>query len=103
MSLRRHFLQFVGQHVECHTYYGSFHGVIVHCTKHHLILRPIHPGPNRLVPPPAILVADASTGYRQMPMGPMGPGQGGQGPNGWQMAIPLAAILGVTALGLHWF
>ncbi len=46
------------------------------------------------------------------PMGPQGPGPGpgpGQGPSGpgpgsgWHMAIPLAAILGITALGMHWW
>jgi hypothetical protein len=38
------------------------------------------------------------------PYGPMGPGPGSPGPGGgWQLAIPLAAILGITAVGMHWW
>ena len=121
MSLRHQVLQYVGQHIQCHTYYGTFHGVVVHCTKHHLILAPLHPHTGRPVPPPRIITAYGRDHYAtgggmrpfgMGPMGPQGPGPGpgpGQGPSGpgpgsgWHMAIPLAAILGITALGMHWW
>lgn len=100
MSLRKHIQRFVGQHVECHTYYGTFQGVVVHCTKHHVVLAPIHPDIGRRLPPPTILTGLDAQALRSMQMGPGGPP--GPGP-GWHMAIPLAAILGITALGLHWW
>lgn len=108
--------KFVGHHVHCHTQYGTFEGVIVTCTKQHIILAPMkkhrHPQP---------FVDDSEYGWDYRPFFPMGPGGpppggpsgpgwggggwgggGGGGGGGWNLAIPLAAILGVTAIGLHW-
>ncbi len=92
MITHHYIRKFLGQHVQCHTHYGTFQGVIVNLTKHHIILG----------------VVPAEHHPRQMPMGPggpMGPGPGGpMGPGGgWHMAIPLAAIIGITALGMHWW
>ncbi|MCL6446485.1 MAG: hypothetical protein K6T83_24065 [Alicyclobacillus sp.] len=105
MSIRKMVRRFLGHRVQCHTMYGTFHGVIIHCTKHHVILAPIP----RIFHDPTWTHYDASYPHRQYPMG-MGPGPGpGPGPGGpgwgggWHMAIPLAAILGITALGMHWW
>ena len=101
--------KFIGQHVECHTPYGTIHGIVVHATKHHVFLAPIAVVSHPNEPPVRGMTPD----YRPFPMGPggppMGPGgpMGGPGPGGpgggWHVAIPLAAILGITALGLHWW
>ncbi|WDL97973.1 hypothetical protein [Alicyclobacillus sp. ALC3] len=102
----------VGKQVSCHTHFGVFHGVIVHCTEEHVILAPmfahhVHAGP---APYPIHIRADDAQG-RWGPGG-YGPGPGGPGPGGpggpgggggWHIAVPLAAIIGVTAIGLHWF
>ena len=85
--------KYIGFHVQCHTHYGTYQGVIVHCTKRHVILAPIQH-------------VSAHGRYYPMGHGPMGPGgPGGPGPGwggGWGLAIPLAAILGITAIGMHW-
>ncbi|MBX5437832.1 MAG: hypothetical protein IRZ33_11555 [Alicyclobacillaceae bacterium] len=95
MSLRRYVRRFVGQHVQCHTFYGTFQGVVIRCTKHHIILAPI----------PAVYTVHGPWPHpRQFPVGPVGPGGPGPGwGSGWQIAIPLAAIVGITALGMHWW
>lgn len=96
--------QYLGQHIQCHTPYGIFHGVLIKTTKSHVILAPTYSAASGM-PASASMHED----YRQYPMGPgpggpMGPGPGGPGGGGgWHMAIPLAAILGITALGLHWW
>lgn len=102
--ISRHYVRsLIGQHIHCHTHYGTFHGVVVHCTKHHLILVPAY-----AVSAPTHAensVDDARWGpggYGSGP-GPGGYGPGGGGGGGWHIAIPLAAIIGVTALGMHWW
>ena len=116
MVSHRWIKQYLGQHVQCHTPYGTFHGVLVQATKSHLILAPVsmsHRGVSGM--------NGVQPDYRPFPMGPGGPGPGGPmgpggpggpggpmgpgggGGGGWHVAIPLAAILGVTALGLHWW
>lgn len=101
MVSHRHVRKYVGQHVHCHTHFGTFQGVIVHVGKHHIILGSV---PTRL---PGYEVDPAAYMERQMPMGPGGPGgPGGRPPGGgggWHMAIPIAAILGITAVGMHWW
>lgn len=117
MYTHRHVRQLIGQHVQCHTHYGTFQGVIKHCTKDHIILAP------------APSYGESAYGYGRSPElmsddsgrlwgmgGPMGPGGPGgpvgpggpMGPGGgpnspWHFAIPLAAILGITAVGMHWW
>ncbi|WP_067619326.1 hypothetical protein [Alicyclobacillus acidiphilus] len=91
---------YIGQHIQCHTHFGTFQGVIIHISKHHIILGSVKD---------ARPYVDPVLGeYRPMPMGPGGPvgpgGPGGPGgPSGWQLAIPIAAILGITAVGMHWW
>ncbi|MDQ0188988.1 hypothetical protein JI721_02100 [Alicyclobacillus cycloheptanicus] len=108
--ISRHYVRsLIGQQVQCHTHYGVFHGVVAHCTKHHLILIPSYAAEST---PAAAGVGDhrwGPWGYGPGgPAGPGGPGPGGYGPGpggggGWQIAIPLAAIIGVTAIGMHWW
>ncbi|MCL6515443.1 hypothetical protein [Alicyclobacillus sp.] len=76
--------RYLGRCVQCHTHYGTFYGVMVHCTPHHVILAPI----------PYF--------HLRGPTGPMGGGPPWGG-GGWNLAIPLAAILGITAIGIHWW
>ncbi len=109
MITHEYLRKFLGQFIECHTHYGAFQGIIVKCTKHHIIL-------GRMPTPQTWRAADidlssttpASYFPRHIPMRPGGPGSpmGPGGPGfggGWHMAIPLAAILGITALGMHWW
>lgn len=113
--------RYVGRCVQCHTHFGTFHGVMVHCTSHHLILAPIPaaaPAPHPAWPASAVTAGTPSAAYA-LPRGwftpgpgaPGGPGPGGPPPGGgppwggggWNLAIPLAAILGITAIGMHWW
>lgn len=99
MSMQRYFRKFLGQNVQCHTPFGTFQGVVVHTTKHHIIL-------GRVPARDEWMMDGVPAAYfpRQMPMGPGGPGWGGPGGGGgWHIAIPIAAIIGITALGLHWW
>ncbi|WP_074692081.1 hypothetical protein [Alicyclobacillus hesperidum] len=82
--------KYIGQHVHCHTPFGTFQGIVVHLSKHHLILGSVRT-------PTSLVAYEQSEPFRQMPMGPGGPG------SGWHFAIPLAAILGITAIGMHWW
>ncbi|MCL6453613.1 MAG: hypothetical protein K6T78_08310 [Alicyclobacillus sp.] len=107
MYSHHHIRKLLGQHVHCHTHYGVFEGVILHCTKDYVILAPA--GPARL-PAAEGWAADAAADGRPFfgpgPGGPVGPGGGPMGPGpgpGWHLAIPLAAILGITAVGMHWW
>lgn len=105
MLLSHRFVKkYMGQHVHCHTHYGTFQGVIVHCTKEHVFLAPVTRDGYGWGEGP---MADGrpypmGPGGPGGPMGP-GPGWGGGGGGGWHLAIPLAAVLGITALGLHWW
>jgi hypothetical protein len=93
MLTHRHMRRLLGQRVQCHTIFGTIHGVIVRCNKHYVILGS-GSDPER----------DGTMEIRSYPMGPMGgPGLPPGGGGGWQVAIPLAAILGITAIGLHWW
>jgi hypothetical protein len=67
-------------------------------SKRHIILRRVESVSQRLEFDPAIGMA------RQMPLGPGGPGGFGGPPpgGGWHIAIPIVAILGITAIGMHW-
>ncbi|QSO49150.1 hypothetical protein [Alicyclobacillus mengziensis] len=112
MYTHRHVRPYIGKHVQCHTHFGTFEGIVVHCTKEHLILMPAAQAA-------AHHTMDGGMGYGEGrpfgmgpwgggPAGPGGPmGPGGQGPagpgGGWHFAIPLAAILGITAVGMHWW
>lgn len=104
MVTHHHVKRYLHKRVQCHTCFGTFHGIIIHCTKHHIVLGSI--GFNRDFEPAADM--------RPYPMGPGGgpgwgggPGYGGGpgpgGGGGWNIAIPLAAILGITAVGMHWW
>lgn len=99
MITHRNVSKYLGQHIHCHTHYGTFQGVIIHLSKHHIILGRV---PNR-VESPGFYPTSFEAERQMMPPGPGGqptpPGGGG----GWQMAIPLAAILGITAVGMHWW
>jgi len=92
-----HIRQWLGHHVHCHTQYGNITGIVVHYTKHHVFLLPIHVQRD---------VENASweipVDHRPLPMGPVGPSgpRPGYGP-AWHLAIPVAAILGITALSMH--
>ncbi|MFD1677522.1 hypothetical protein [Alicyclobacillus fodiniaquatilis] len=100
MVTHRHVRKLLGQHVQCHTHFGTFQGVIVHLNKHHIILGHV---------PSRETAWQWDPNYemlRQMPMGPGGPvgmPPGGGPGGGWHMAIPIAAILGITAVGMHWW
>lgn len=99
MIRHSHVLQYLGKHIQCHTHFGMFQGIVVHCTKHYVIL-------GRLPMRQDGELAEASFFPRQYPMGggQMGPGGGpGWGGGGWHIAVPLAAILGITAVGMHWW
>lgn len=96
----------IGKHVSCQTHFGVFHGVIVHCTEQHVILAPVpaYQVPAGAAPYPAHMHRTEDSegrfgpgGYGPGPVGPGGPG------GGWHIAVPLAAIIGVTAIGMHWF
>ncbi|WP_067932040.1 hypothetical protein [Alicyclobacillus kakegawensis] len=91
MVTHRQVRKLLGQQVQCRTIFGTFHGVVIHCSKHHIILGAVKH------PPPA-----HKPTYRPYPAGPWGGGPGMPG-GGWNLAIPLAAILGITAIGLHWW
>ncbi|MFB5190431.1 hypothetical protein [Alicyclobacillus fastidiosus] len=103
MVTHRHVREYLGQHVHLHTHFGTFQGVIVHLSKHHIILGRVLTRDPQLAFEGAPFYPDDM--MRQMPLGPGGgppfppPGPGG----GWQIAIPLAAILGITAVGMHWW
>lgn len=98
MISHRHVKKYLHKHIQCQTCFGTFHGVIIHCTKHHIVLGSV--GFDR---------AD-DEGYPVRPYPMMGPGPGGPGPGGpgwggggpWSIAIPIAAIIGITAVGMHW-
>lgn len=109
MEMYREYRRHLGQHIQCHTHCGTFEGVVVYCSKNHIILNrvPMHGEEMRSI-------NDSYDGldYRFGPGGPYGPGGYGPGPGGpggpnfgggWHMAIPLAAILGITAVGMHWW
>lgn len=99
MVTQRHVRQYLGQHVQCHTPFGTFQGIVVHLSKHHIILG----GISKRSP---YEMEQATMAYRQMPMGPGGGPVGPGGPppgGGWHLAIPIAAILGITAVGMHWW
>lgn len=112
MYSHRNARQYIGQHVHCHTHFGTFEGVILHCTKEHLILAPVQKTaqPNMAggMPGAGMPMTVDPDRYGPGPGpggqgGPGGPGgQGGPG-SGWHFAIPLAAILGITAVGMHWW
>ncbi|MCL6631564.1 MAG: hypothetical protein K6T63_02945 [Alicyclobacillus herbarius] len=90
MVTHHHVRKLLGRPVKCHTIFGTFHGIVIHCSKHHIILGAVT-SPRQFGTGP----------YRPYPMGPWGgPGMPG---GGWHVAIPLAAILGITAIGLHWW
>jgi len=93
MITHHHIRRLLGHTVHCHTPYGTIRGVVIRCTKHHVFLASVHT--------PRAGYPNAPYFGRHMPMGPGGPGMGSGG--GWQMAVPIAAILGITALGLHWW
>jgi hypothetical protein len=110
MVSRRHIQKYIGQHVHCHTHYGTFEGVIVHCTKEHIFLAPAVNQPDGEGWDGTEMASGRP--YPLGPGGPMGPGPGGPmgpgpgwggGGGGWHLAIPLAAILGITAVGMHWW
>lgn len=118
MYSHRHLRQYIGQHVRCHTHYGAFEGVIMHCTKDYVILAPaagIRGGDEHLPQAAGLGSLPGPADGRPFPMGgpggpmggpggPMGPSGGpGWGGGGWHFAIPLAAILGITAVGMHWW
>ncbi|SHJ97889.1 hypothetical protein [Alicyclobacillus tolerans] len=94
----------LGQPVACHTHFGIFHGVIVHCTKHHVILmRQTRAEDWNAIP--AEFHAYPSQEHRPFGIPPYGGGPGtppGWGGGGWHFAIPLAAIIGIAAVGMHW-
>lgn len=106
MITHRDIRRYIGQHIHCHTHFGTFQGVIVHISKHHIILgsvtesRPMEPSIDPML---------GTYRFGPGPGGPMGPGPGGPGGpgggpgGGWQLAIPLAAIIGITAVGMHWW
>ncbi|EPZ48248.1 MULTISPECIES: hypothetical protein [Alicyclobacillus] len=103
MVTHRHVREYLGKHVHLHTRYGSFEGVIVHLNRHHIILGhvPVR-DPQLGALPMSYFQPDEA--LRQMPLGPGGPPvppPGGGG--GWHIAIPLAAIIGITAIGMHWW
>ncbi|WAH35741.1 hypothetical protein [Alicyclobacillus dauci] len=105
MVTHRNVRKYLGQHVQCHTPFGTFQGVVVHLSKHHIILGSV------------VSREEAMASYPEDGMyrfGPMGPGPGGPvgpggptpppgGGGGWHVAIPIAAILGITAVGMHWW
>ncbi len=95
----------IGQPIRCHTPYGTFSGMVVHCTRKYLILAPHWHSLSRGSTWPPGNEIDA---YRPFFGGPaMGPGGPGYPPprpgGGWHLAIPLAAILGITAIGMQWW
>jgi hypothetical protein len=134
MKITHRFLEkFIGQHIHCYTHFGTFRGVIVHCTKRHIILSAAPRTPYMDPTWSTEEMSDARP-FLSGPWGPGGPGYGpgpgpgygpgpgfgpgpgpGHGPGpgpgpgwgggggGWGFAIPLAAILGVTAIGMHWW
>lgn len=101
MITYRHASRYLGQHVQCHTHFGTFQGIVIHLSKHHIILGRV---PNRSTMPeyPAYATSSYADNRKMMPPGPGGPQPPPPG-GGWHMAIPIAAILGITAVGLHWW
>lgn len=101
MVSHRHVKNLLGKPVYCHTHFGTFKGVIIHTSKHHIILGSVH----QMGRPVPAAWDDRAFGMGPGPGGPMGPGPGpgGHGGPGWGLAIPLAAILGITAVGMHWW
>lgn len=109
MLSHRQVKSLLGRQVYCHTHFGTFKGIIIHTTKHHIILGAVR---DAGYPIPAEYPLNyweyRPFGMGPGPYGPMGPGGPGQpGPGhggpGWGLAIPLAAILGITAVGMHWW
>ncbi|WP_026974001.1 hypothetical protein [Alicyclobacillus contaminans] len=100
--------RFLGQHVACHTHFGTFRGVIVHCSKRYIILGVAHRD-DPVSPWTADAIPEPHRPWFGGPPGPAGPGYppgtgpGGNWGGGWGLAIPLAAILGITAIGMHWW
>lgn len=109
MVTRDEVTSLIGKQVSCHTHFGVFHGVIVHCTEQHIILAPmlVPYNPSGHAPHHAHAhrtdEAEARWGPGGYGPGPGGPPGGPGGGGGWHIAVPLAAIIGVTAIGLHWF
>lgn len=109
MYTHRHIRPYIGKHVQCHTHFGTFQGVIVHCTKEHLVLMPVAQTARYGMDDGAGMDDGRPWGMGGPgPGGPVGPGGGPMGPGGgggggWHFAIPLAAILGITAVGMHWW
>lgn len=100
MVTHHHMKRYLWKRIQCHTCFGTFHGVVIRCTKHHIVLGSF--GFDRDGVPTADM-RPFGMGYGPGPMGPGGPGWGGGGGGGWNIAIPLAAILGITAVGMHWW
>lgn len=115
MVSHHHAKKYLYQHVQCHTCFGTFHGVIIRCTKHHIVLGsigfdrvPIVDDELRPYPMGGPMGPGGGHGWGGGGGGPMGPGGGhgwggGGGGPGWGIAVPLAAILGITAVGMHWW
>ncbi|MCL6636676.1 MAG: hypothetical protein K6T26_01895 [Alicyclobacillus sp.] len=78
----------LGSPVCCDTPYGPVCGVVIGCTSTHLWLAPL-PGP--LCPAPRWT-------YRAAKRPP-----GHWAAAGWNLAVPLAAILGISALSVYWW
>lgn len=100
MITYRHASRYLGKYVQCHTHFGTFQGVIIHLSKHHIILGRV---PSR-ASEPEYAISSFTSERNMMPPGgggPKTPPPGGGG--GWHMAIPIAAILGITAVGMHWW
>ena len=103
MSNRSVWKNYIGQHIQCHTHFGTFQGVVVHLTKHHIILGRVPVSREQVDFNPIVIGMEDGRPFGFGPMGG-GPGPGNPGPGGrWHMAIPLAAILGITAVGMHWW
>ncbi|GGI97653.1 hypothetical protein GCM10010885_04170 [Alicyclobacillus cellulosilyticus] len=130
MSMYKWIRKFLGHPVACHTHFGTFRGVLVHCNRTHLILAvhrlPAAPAPGlsfgitplvRFGPGPRPNPGPWGPGPGHGGPGPWGPGPGPWGPgpwgppggppprpvSGWHLAIPLAAVIGITAIGMHWW
>jgi|GEM_PF-2226011 len=105
MVSHRHVKSLLGHAVYCHTVFGTFKGIIIHTTKRHIILGAIRDPFRPLPPDGAYRPFGMWHGGPAGPGGPGGPGGPSPGPGGpgWGLAIPLAAILGITAVGMHWW
>ncbi|MCL6593860.1 MAG: hypothetical protein K6T31_07780 [Alicyclobacillus sp.] len=78
----------LGCPVCCDTPCGPVYGVVTGCTPTHLWLAPL-PAPLRLVPSWSARAAGQPSGHWAAA--------------GWNLAVPLAAILGVSALSVYWW